>query len=355
MSQNNLTILYAGLDIAKATLQLHVGGLSSSLPNDPSGYARLRRRLSEAAAAQPGCQVQVILEATGGYEAQVVAALHAAGQPLSVIQPSRARSFARAQATHAKTDPIDAALLADFGRRLQPAPTPPPSAAQSRLVMLVGRRSQLVAARVVELNRAEHYSDSLLCKQSRAYLALLERQITECDRAIAAQLAADAAMKARASRLRAVPGIGPVIAAILQAHLPELGSLADGEVAALAGLAPYNRDSGPSQGLRFIRGGRVQVRCALYMAALSAIRHDQILREFYQRLRTAGKAKMVALTAVMRKLIVLLNRLLRNPHFQLRSSTAPSPVVAASGAPAEPEKEGALAEPEETLQPAPAG
>lgn len=328
MSQNNSTILYAGLDVAKATLQFHLCGVGYRLENTRKDHARILRLLAEAeAAALPGTRIQVVLEATGGYEAALVAALHAAERPVSVIQPSRARHFACAQAEHAKTDPIDAEVLTAFGQALRPAPTPAPSAAQSRLAVLVGRRAQLVALRVAELNHAEHYTDKLLRRQSRNLLAVLERQIAACEREIGAQLAEDAPMKTRAARVQQVPGIGPTVAAILQAQRPELGTLTDGEAAALAGLAPYNRDSGPHQGVRFIRGGRASVRCALYMAALSAIRHDRILRAFYQRLREAGKVKMVALTAVMRKLVVLLNRLLRKPSFQLQA-TASTPAVA---------------------------
>ena len=237
---------------------------------------------------------------------------------MSVIPPARARHFAQAGAEHAKTDPIDAEVLTAFGEAMEPAPTPPASEAQRHLGALVGRRAQLVETRVAELNRAEHYTEKLLRAQSRALLALLERQIAQCDQAIAAQIAAEEPMKTRAARVQQVAGIGPVTAAILQAHLPELGTLSDGQAAASAGLAPYHRDSGPRQGVRFIRGGRTTVRCALYMAAMSAIRHDAILRTFYQRLRAAGKLKMVALTAVMRKLVVLLNRLLKKPDFKLQ-------------------------------------
>lgn len=317
MSQNNTTTLYAGIDVAKATLQLSLGGASHSLANDAKGHARILKLLAAAEAAQPGSQVHVILEATGGYEAALCGALHAAGRTLSVIQPSRARHFASAKCEHAKTDAIDAAVLAAFGEAIAPAATPAPSAAQTHLAELVGRRAQLVDTRVAELNRAAHYTDKLLRQQSRALLVLLDRQIAQCERAIAAQIAADAAMKARAERLQQVPGIGPVVAAVLQAHMPELGTLTDNEAAALAGLAPYNRDSGPWKGTRHIRGGRAPVRCALYMAALSAVRHDRILREFYTRLCAAGKKPLVALTAAMRKLVVLLNRMLQKPQFKL--------------------------------------
>ena len=318
MSQTNFTTtLYAGIDIAKATLQLSLGGAAYSLPNDAKGHARLLKLLTAAEQAQPGCHVHVILEATGGYERALCSALHAAGRTLSVIPPSRVRQFASAKSEHAKTDAIDADVLAAFGAAIQPAPTLPPSAAQSHLEALVGRRAQLVETRTAELNRAEHYHDKLLRQQSRQFLALLERQIAQCERAIAAQIAADAPMKARAERLQQVPGIGPTVGAVLQAQMPELGTLRAGEAAALAGLAPYNRDSGPWKGTRQIRGGRAPVRCALYMAALSSVRHDRILREFYTRLRAAGKKPLVALTAAMRKLVELLNRLLQKPDFQL--------------------------------------
>jgi len=320
MSQNNKTnspIFYAGIDIAKATLELNVGGTSSSLTNETKGHARILKLLARAEAARPGYKVHVIVEATGGYEAALVEALHGAGLRVSVIQPSRVRHFANAKNKRAKSDPIDAAILTAFGEAIEPPPTPSPSAAQAHLVKLVSRRSQILDTRTAELNRAGHYNDKLLRRQSRQLLALLTRQIAECDRAIAAQLAADETMKTRAERVQQVPGIGPVVAAILQAQMPELGTLSQGEAAALAGLAPYNRDSGPRKGVRSICGGRAPVRCALYMAALSAVRHDAILRDFYARLCAAGKKPLVALTAAMRKLIVLLNHMLSKPNFKL--------------------------------------
>ena len=318
MSQNNNNLtFYAGIDIAKATLELRVGGASCGVSNDPKGHARILKLLAATEAARPGYKIHVILEATGGYEALFVQALHHAGRRVSVIQPSRVRHFASAKNQHAKSDPIDAAILVAFGEAIQPPPTPPPSAAQTHLVKLVGRRAQILETRSAELNRAAHYSDKLLRTQSRQLLALLARQIAQCDRAIAAQLAADETMKARAERVQQVPGIGPVVAAILQAQMPELGTLSEGEAAALAGLAPYNRDSGPRKGTRRIWGGRAPVRCALYMAALSAVRHDAILRHFYARLCAAGKKPLVALTAAMRKLVVLLNHMLSKPTFKL--------------------------------------
>ena len=321
MSQNNIThttTLYSGVDVAKATLELSLGGVVHNLANEAKDHVRILKLLAATEKeAPPGTKVHVILEATGGYEAALVRALHGVGQPLSVIQPSRGRHFAHAKNQRAKTDPIDAGILAAFGEAIRPAPTAPPSAAQTHLAELVGRRAQLVETRTAELNRAAHYTDRLLCRQSCQLLALLDRQVAACDKAIAAQIAADETMKARAERMQQVPGVGPIVAAVLQAQMPELGTLTECETAALAGLAPYNCDSGPRKGTRRIWGGRAPVRCVLYMAAMSAVRHDPILRAFYIKLCASGKKPMVALTAAMRKLIVLLNHMLKNPQFKL--------------------------------------
>jgi len=326
MSQNKINsdkvnIIYAGVDVAKATLELNLGGVNYSLGNESKDHRRIMKLLAGAERAQPGSKVHVIVEATGGCEARLVRALQEADRLVSVIQPSRVRHFAYAKNQRAKTDRIDAPILSEFGQAIRPTPTMAPSLAQSRLSELVDRRAQLVQSHSAELNRAGHYTERFVCRQSRQVLALLDRQLKACDKAIAAQIAADEAMKTRAERVQEVPGVGPVVAAVLQGAMPELGTLSDGEAAALAGLAPYNYDSGPRQGTRRIWGGRAQVRCALYMAAMSGVRHDPILKDFYLRLRAAGKKPMVALTAAMRKQIVLLNRLLKNPEFQLATRT----------------------------------
>jgi transposase len=322
MSQNkitnsNLNIIHVGVDIAKATLELDLGGVIHNLTNDRKGHTRILKILAGAEKAHAGTKVHVILEATGGYEAALVSALHEAGQPVTVIQPSRVRHFAYAKNQRAKSDPIDASILSQFGAALQPAPTAPPSATQVHLAGLVGRRAQLVETRTAELNRAAHYTDKMLCRQSQQLLGLLDRQIEACDKAIRAQIEDDETMKIRAQRLQQVSGVGPVVAAVLQAFMPELGTLSDCEAAALAGVAPYNCDSGPRKGTRHIWGGRAPVRCALYMTAMTAIKHDPILKAFYMKLCNAGKKPIVALTAVMRKLIVLLNRMIKNPDFKL--------------------------------------
>jgi len=313
MSQNNPPILYAGLDVAKSSLQLHLHGRFHLLANEPKGHAQLLKLL------RPYPHVQIVCEATGGYEQPVVRALHAVGIALSIIEAGRVRHFARAQGKRAKTDPIDAAVLTAFAVALAPAPTAPPTPQQRQLAELATRRRQLIQSRIAENNRSEHYTDSLCRRQARQCLRLLDRQIQACDRAILELIAADAQLSHKAKRLDAIPGVGPVVASTVLAEMPELGQLSHSAAAALAGLAPYNRDSGDHRGVRHISGGRAAVRTALYMATLSAVKHDRILKAFYLRLRLAGKKPLVALTACMRKLIVLMNRLLKNHNFQLAS------------------------------------
>jgi transposase len=299
------------LDVAKSTLQLDLAGQPHSLTNDAKGHAKVLQLLR----AHP--TAQIVCEATGGYEQPVVRALHAAGQAVSVVEAGRVRHFARAKGCRAKTDPIDAAVLSEYGRALRPAPTPALTAQQTRLAELSTRRLQLLQSLIAETNRADHYADKLCVRQARALRRVLEKQIQACDTAITELIAADEVLQAKADRLDAIPGVGAVTAATVLAELPELGRLSDEAASALVGVAPYNRDSGAVQGARHIAGGRAAVRCALYMAALSAVRYDAILKAFYLRLRAAGKKPKVALVACMRKLVVLMNRLLKNPNFQL--------------------------------------
>jgi transposase len=311
MSQNNPSILHIGLDVAKLSLQLHLAGRFHSLSNDRQGHVRLLKLL------RPHPNAHVVCEATGGYEQSAVRTLQAADIPISIIEAGRVRYFARAQGQRAKTDPIDAAVLTDYGAAFKPAATPGVSSQQQRLADVCQRRRQLIHTRTAEHNRAEHYTDPLCVRQARQLQKTLEKQIEQCDQALTALIAADARLAHKAKRLNAIAGVGPVVAATLLAEMPELGKLSPQTAAALAGVAPYNRDSGPQKGVRHISGGRRPVRCALYMAALSAARHDPILKAFYLRLRAAGKKPLVALTAVMRKLVVLMNHLLKNHEFQL--------------------------------------
>jgi transposase len=311
MSPNNPSILYVGLDVAKLTLELHLAGRFHALTNDAKGHAQLCEHLQ----AQP--RSHVVCEATGGYEQPVVRALHAAHIPVSIVEAGRVRYFARAQGRRAKTDPIDAAVLAEYGAAFQPAATAPATPQQQQLAALTQRRRQLLQLLTNERNHAEHYADRFCGGQSRQLIKTLEKQIAQCAAAIAALITQDAELARKAKRLEVIPGVGPVVASTLLAEMPELGQLTNQTAAALAGVAPYNRDSGSHTGRRRIGGGRSPVRQALYMATLSAVRHDRIFQEFYTRLRAAGKPAKVALVAVMRKLIILLNRLLKNPNFQL--------------------------------------
>lgn len=314
MSQNNSSTVYAGIDVAKASLQLDWNGDSVALPNDAKGHAKLLRLLGKDQA------MHVVLEATGGYEQPVVRALRSAGIPVSVVEPARVRWFAKSKGMRAKTDPIDAAMIRLFGETHQPEATPPLSADQSRLAALVSRRNQLVELQTAETNHAEHYEDAWICRQNRALLKAIAAQIAECEKAIGKLIASNQEMRDRSARVQQLYGIGPCIAATLQAFLPELGSSSDESIGALVGVVPFNQDSGKWAGQRRIAGGRTAVRCALYMAALTASRCDPIFKALYQRLTLRGKKPKVALVAVIRKLVLLLNRILRNPDFVLRTS-----------------------------------
>jgi len=305
------TSVYVGLDIAKASLQLHLQSKFFDLPNTADGHAQLIKRL----AAIPG--LHVICEATGGYERAVVAALHAVALPLSVINPARVRQFARASGELAKTDPIDAAVLTAFGQAFAPEPTPARTATELKMAALVTRRVQLLELRVAEAQRADTCADLELCKLFIPWLAQMEKQIAKVEALIEALLKAQASLADQVQRLDDIMGVGRLTAVMVLATMPELGQLNRRQTAALAGLCPYNRDSGQWAGKRCISGGRAEVRRALYMAALSASRSNHLLKPFYDRLIAAGKPAKVALTAVMRKLIVLMNHLLKNPKFSL--------------------------------------
>jgi transposase len=311
MSQNNTSIIYAGLDIAKSSLALFLQGSFHALTNDTVGHAALLKLL------RPFPGAFLVCEATGGYEKSVVRALQAAHVPVAVVEAGRVRHFARAQGRRAKSDPMDASVLAHYGRSMAPAPSLVPTPAHVRLTELTSRRQQLVQMTVQERGHAEHYTDPFSQKQSRKLLALLQKQIEQCDQAIEELIQKDPVLAQKAQRLDLIPGVGPVVASTVLAEMPELGAVSDAAAAALAGVAPYDQDSGQHQGARHIGGGRKTVRCTLYMAALSSIKHDRISKAFYLRLRQAGKKPKVALTAIMRKLIVLMNRLLKNPQFSL--------------------------------------
>lgn len=313
MSQNIMTTIHTGLDIAKLNLQLHLAGRLHDLPNTAAG----QRRLLKFLAAQAG--VHVVCEATGGYERDVLAALHAAQVPVSVLNPARVRHFARASGQHAKTDNIDAAVLTAYGQALHPKPTTPRTQQEQQLAELIRRRVQVLETLVAQRQQAERLTVPSLRRQAQSLVRRLERDVAQIEAQLQALRTQAATLDARVQKLEAITGVGAITALAVLAELPELGTLNRRQAAALAGLAPHPRESGQWHGKRSIGGGRAPVRRALYMAALVAAHSNRHLKEFYQRLRTAGKPAKVALTAVMRKLIVLMNHILKYPNFALQN------------------------------------
>jgi transposase len=313
MSQNTMTTIYAGLDIAKLNLQLHLAGRIHDLPNTAAGHRRLIKLLS------PQSGIHVVCEATGGYEREVVAALQEAKVPVSVLNPARVRHFARAAGQRAKTDDIDAAILSAYGQALQPKPTAPRTQPEQQLSELVRRRVQVLEILVAQRQQAQRLTLPALRRQAQSLVHRLERDREQIEAQLKALRTQATTLEARVQKLQAITGVGTITALGVLAELPELGTLNRRQAAALAGLAPHPRQSGQWQGRRSIGGGRAPVRRALYMAALVAAHSNRQLKEFYQRLRMAGKPAKVALTAVMRKLIVLMNHILKNPNFALQN------------------------------------
>jgi len=301
--------VYLGADISKPTIDLGCPhfAVPVSIANTPAGFKGLLKML-----ARSPSPVHVVCEATGPYHKAFVAARHQAGVVVSVVNPRLPRDFARSRGQLAKTDKIDALVLADFGQTTRPAPTPRPEAHMTLLDDLLTRRAQLVEDRTREKNRLQQTTCAEALASLKLHLRHLDGQIEKLLARIAEVVASTPVLRAKVARLVEVQGVGTLTASALLAALPELGTLSKNEVTALAGLAPFNRDSGAFRGTRSIRGGRSAVRLALYMAALSAARCNPVLKAVYQRLRAAGKAHKVALVAVMRKLLVYLNSLLKN-------------------------------------------
>ncbi len=299
--------MFAGIDVSKDHVDLHLRPAGEALraANDAAGVAALVARLRAA-----GPEL-VVLEATGGYEAPVAAALAAEGLPVAVVNPRQVRRFAEAVGRPAKTDRLDAAVLAHFAEAVRPPARPLPDADTAALAALVARRRQLVEMRTAEVNRLG-LAPAAVARGIRDHVAWLDRQLGRVDGELRAAVAASPAWRAKDDLLRGVPGIGPAVSRTLLAELPELGTLSRKRVAALVGVAPVARDSGRKSGTRSIAGGRSGVRSALYMACLSAVRYNPAIRAFYRRLRRAGKAAKVALVAAMRKLLTILNAMARD-------------------------------------------
>jgi transposase len=299
--------IVVGIDVSKDRLDVHVrpAGTALSYSRDAAGIEALIGALGPVAA-------QIIaVEATGGFETVVVASLAAAGLPVVVVNPAQVRAFAAAIGQRAKTDPIDAAVIAHFAEATKPDVRPLPDAATQALADLVTRRRQIIAMIVAEGQREKRASPRAR-KSIVRLLKTLRAELSDLDAEIDETVRGSPLWREKEDLLASVPGVGPITVRTMLAELPELGSLDRRKIAALVGLAPFTRQSGKWRGKSFIGGGRASVRAVLFMAAMTAIRHNPVLRAFHHRLRTAGKPKMVALIAVARKLLTILNAILRD-------------------------------------------
>ena len=296
-----------GLDVSKSFLDGHQlpEGHSFRVANSPDGHAELLARLPA-----PGT-CRIVLEASGDYERRIVGDLVAAGHHVAVVNPRQVRDFAKAHGILAKTDRIDARIIARFAQDVKPRPLAKTTEKQGELDQLVTRRRQLLQLRTAESNRLKDGLTKLVRQSVQRSITALTEDIIRLDRAILKLVQSDDDWQQRFELLKTVPGVGEITAAALVAELPELGQLNRQKISALVGVAPYAADSGARTGKRCIRGGRKSLRCVLYMAALSASQHNPVLKKFAERLKSAGKAAKVVLTACIRKLLVILNSMVK--------------------------------------------
>lgn len=307
---------FVGIDVSKEWFDVQIlEGPHARFANDRVGHEQVIAWLAGRTITG------IVLEATGGYERWLVAALQAAGLPTAVVNPRPVRDFAKALGRLAKTDAVDADVLARFAQAIRPAPQPLADEQALRLRELLARRGQLVEMRVMEANRLEHAHERSVRKDLLSSLEFIEKRLKRLDDEIDDELRKSPAWREKVEILTGVPGVGPQTARTLVIELPELGECSRREGAALVGLAPRNRDSGQFRGRRTIGGGRSRVRTALYMATLSASRCNPVIRSFYRKLRDAGKPAKVALVACMRKLLTILNALLRKKSTWLPAVT----------------------------------
>jgi len=298
---------FVGIDVAKDRLDVasRPGSECWSVSNDEAGIAALVGRLKEL---RP---TLVVLEATGGYEMAVTAAMVAAGLEAAIVNPRQVRDFGRGAGYLAKTDRIDARVLAHFAEAMRPTPRALPDEQLQALQALVARRRQVVEMLTAECNRLKQSKPPVRAQINR-HIAWLQEELATLDRDLDDHIRNSPVWQEKVDLLQSAPGIGPKVSRVLVANLPELGTLNRKKIAALVGVAPFNHDSGKRQGKRGIWAGRAPVRAALYMATLVAVRYNPIIKQFYERLRAAGKAAKVALTACMRKFLTILNAMIRH-------------------------------------------
>ncbi len=310
--------LYIGIDVAKTHLDVAVRPTAEQwrVANDGEGVEAIVSRLRAVA------PTLIVLEATGGYGRALIAALAAAGLPVAVVNPRQVRDFARSTGKLAKTDSLDAQALARFGEAVRPEPRPLPDEQARALTAVLERRRQLIVMLVAEKNRL-HVAAEQVKSRIEGHIGWLEEELEGIDRDLDRTIRDSPVWRERDELLQSVPGVGKVLSTTLLAELPELGTLTRHEVAALVGVAPLNRDSGALRGKRTVWGGRARVRASLYMGTLVATRHNPVIKEFYERLISKGKAKKVALTACMRKLLTILNAMLKGgTRWQHRPTSA---------------------------------
>jgi transposase len=300
--------IFVGIDVSKDRLDVHVrpSREAFAVPRDGKGLEELIDRLR---ALEPQL---IAIEATGGFETIAAAAIAGAALPLAIVNPAQVRHFAQAVGKRAKTDPLDAAVIAHFAEAVKPPVRPVPDAQARLLADLVARRRQIIAMIVAERQREKRAAMARVRKGILRHVRMLEKELLDVDEDIGELVRGSPAWREKEDLLITVPGVGNTLARTFLAELPELGTLNRREIASLAGLAPFTRQSGRWKGKSMIGGGRASLRAALYMAALSAIRCNRSLKVFYQRLLSAGKSKMVGLIAVARKILIILNAMLRD-------------------------------------------
>lgn len=304
---------YVGLDISKARLEYTLDEQrTTSVENDTAGHQKLIRWLK----TRPN--VRVVCEATGGYERAVIAALLESGLEVCLVQPGRARAYAHAEGQLAKSDPIDAQMLRRYGEAVKLRLAVPTDPAVALLRDLMDQRRDLVD-RLVEVGNQLQQASEVRARWVKREKRFLEQELETLTKEITKHIDDDPTLRQKHTRLQEMAGVGPILASTLLAYVPELGTVADSALSALVGVAPYPDDSGPRIGTRHVRGGRAVVRHVLYMAAVSAVRSNPILSAFYRRLRAAGKPPKVCLVAVMRKMLIVLNRLIARADFVLAS------------------------------------
>jgi len=299
--------VYCGVDVSKLHLDVMIKGRPDRFDNTIKGVESMKARIGN---------VHYVFESTGGYERLAAWLLMDAGADVSIVNPSRVRMFAMSIGQLAKTDPIDARVIAQFAAVTRPAPAEKPSDSQRMLSSLVDRRQQLKDMGTAETNRLATAGEPESQKMLKKHLRWLKKEIERVEAGIKETIEKNTAMQTKAQRIQSIKGLGKVCAATLLAHVPEIGELSRQEIAALCGLAPYNRDSGYTSKRRHIHGGRKRIRACLYMGAVSAIQHNSAMKTFYNRLVNENhRPKKVALTAVMRKLVIAANSAVKNPDF----------------------------------------